>query len=262
MGITIGVLSLKGGVGKTSVVSSLGDVLSGFEKKVLLIDGNVSAPNLGLHLNIIDPEVTIHHVLMRKLNASKAIYKLENFDVLPASITERPTNLLKLRNRIRGLKKNYDIILIDSPPALNEEALGVILASDKLLFVTTPDYPALRTTLKTIRIAKQRGLPVIGLILNKVHSKDFEINIEDIENITKVPVMAVIPHDINILKALSKFIPSTEYKPKSNASNEYKKLAATLIGEKYKAPKFKDFFMRTPKRHEINREVYYERIFK
>ena len=36
----IGVVSLKGGVGKTSVVTSLGDTLSSFGKKVLLIDGN------------------------------------------------------------------------------------------------------------------------------------------------------------------------------------------------------------------------------
>ena len=260
--MVIGVLSLKGGVGKTSIVSSLGDALSGFGRKVLLIDGNVSAPNLGLHLNIIDPEVTINHVLMRKSNASKAICKLDNFDVIPASITERPANLLKLKNRIQTLKKKYDVIIIDSPPALNEESVGVMLASDKLLFVTTPDYPALKTSFKTIRIAQQRGFPIIGLVLNKVHNKDFEINIEDIENIAKVPVMAIIPHDINILKALSNFTPSTSYKPKSDASREYKKLAATLIGEKYNQPKLKDVFVRTPKRHEINREVYYERIFK
>ena len=260
--MTIGVLSLKGGVGKTSVVSSLGDALSGFGRKVLLIDGNISAPNLGLHLNIIDPEVTIHHVLMRKSNASKAIYKLDNFDVIPASITDNPANLLNLRNRIQSLKKKYDVILIDSPPALNEEAMGVILASDKLLLVTTPDYPALKMSVKTIRIAQQRGFPIIGLVLNKVHHKDFEININDVEEMTKIPVMAVIPHDINILKALSNFTPSTTHNPKSDASREYKQLAATLIGEKYKKSKFKDIFMRTPKRHEINREIYYERIFK
>lgn len=262
MGITIGVLSLKGGVGKTSVVSALGDALSGFGRKVLLIDGNFSAPNLGLHLNIIDPEVTIHHVLMRKANASKAIYKLENFDVIPASISGRPINPLKLRNRIRRIKENYDVILIDSPPALNEEAIGVILASDRLIVVTTPDYPTLRMSIKTIRIAKQRGLPIIGLVLNKVHDRNFEMNINDVENMAEVPVMAVIPHDINILKALSEFVPSTTYKPKSDASMEYKKLAATLIGEKYKKSRFKDFFRRTPRMHEINREIYYEQAFK
>lgn len=262
MGITIGVLSLKGGVGKTSVVSALGDTLSGFGRRVLLIDGNFSAPNLGLHLNIIDPEVTIHHVLMRKANASKAIYKLENFDVIPASISGRPINPLKLRNRIRRLKENYDVILLDSPPALDEGAVGVILASDALIVVTTPDYPTLRMSIKAIRVAKQRGTPIIGLVLNKVHSRNFEMDIDDVENMAEVPVMAVIPHDINILKALSEFVPSTTYKPKSDASVEYKKLAAMLIGEKYKEARLKDFFRRTPRRHEINREIYYERVFK
>ncbi len=261
MGMTIGVLSLKGGVGKTSVVSSLGDALSGFGRKVLLIDGNVSAPNLGLHLNVIDPEVTIHHVLMRKANANKAIYKVDNLDVIPASLTENPTNLLKLRNRIRSLKKNYDVILIDSPPALNEEAMGVILASDKLLLVTTPDYPAVKTSIQTIKLAKQQGLPIIGMVLNKVHNKEFEINIGDIEEMAQIPVMAMIPHDVNILKALSNFMPSTKYKPNSNASKEYRKLAATLIGEKYSGRRF-NFLKQTPKRHELNREIYYERIFK
>ncbi len=262
MGITIGVLSLKGGVGKTSVVSALGDALSCFGRRVLLIDGNFSAPNLGLHLNIIDPEVTIHHVLMRKANAAKAIYKLENFDVIPASITGMPVNPLKLRNRIRLLKMKYDMVLIDSPPSLNEEAFGVILASDGLLVVTTPDYPTLRMSIKAIKIAKQRGIPIIGLVLNKVHNKNFEMNIEDIENMAEIPVMAVIPHDINVLRALSNFTPSTSYKPKSDASIEYKKLAATLIGEKYRKKRFKDFFKQKPKRHELNREVYYERVFK
>ncbi len=260
--MTIGVLSLKGGVGKTSVVAALGDTLSSFGKKVLLIDGNFSAPNLGLHLNIIDPEVTIHHVLMRKANASKAIYNLDNFDVIPASISGQPVNPLKLRNRIRRLKENYDIILIDSSPSLDEEALGVMLASDGLLMVTTPDYPTLRMSVKAINVAKQRGTPIIGLVLNKVRSRDFEMDISDVESMTEVPVMAVIPHDVNILKALSEFVPSTTYRPKSAASVEYKKLAATLIGEKYNESGLKSFFRRTPKRPEINREIYYERVFK
>ena len=262
MGITIGVLSLKGGVGKTSVVSALGDALSGFGRKVLLIDGNLSAPNLGLHLNIIDPEVTIQHVLERKANAYKAICKLENFDVIPASIYRKPGNPLKLSNRIGTLKNKYDVVLIDSSPALNEETLGVVLASDGLIAVATPDYPTLRTTVKAIKMAKRRGAPVIGLVLNKVHDKNFEMDIGEIEEMAEVPVMAVIPHDVDVLKSLSEFTPSTRYKPNSKASIEYKKLAATLIGEKYRPKKFGDFFSsRKPKRHEINREVYYDRIF-
>ena len=55
MGKTIGIVSLKGGVGKTTTVVSLGAALAEIGKKVLLIDGNLYSPTLGLHLNIIDP---------------------------------------------------------------------------------------------------------------------------------------------------------------------------------------------------------------
>ncbi len=261
MGKSIGVVSLKGGVGKTSVVVALGAAIAGFNKKVLLVDGNFSAPNLGLHLNIIDPEVTLHHVLSGDSNIKDAVHKLENFDVIPSSIFGGKINPLKLKDKIKFLKRKYDIILLDSSPALNEETLGVMLASDGLLTVTTPDHPTLGMTLKAIKLAKQRDTPIEGLILNKVNNKNFELSLNDIEKTSEVPVMAVIPHDINILRSLSEFTPSTLHRPNSKASEEYKKLAATLIGEKYKPFNFKNFFRITPKRPEINREIYYESIF-
>ncbi|RLG14975.1 hypothetical protein DRN69_03650 [Candidatus Pacearchaeota archaeon] len=262
MGKTIGIISLKGGVGKTSVVGALGYALSDFDKKVLLIDGNLSAPNLGLHLNIINPKITLHNILNRSANARDAICKLDNFDIIPSSLSSNlRINPLKLKDRIKFLKRDYDIILMDSSPALNEETLAVMLASDRLLVVTTPDHPTLSTTIKSVKLAKKRGVPIDGLILNKVHDKNFEISVGEIERITDVPVMAIIPYDINALKAVSNLVPFTQYKSKSKGSIEYKKLAATLIGEKYNPFSFKNLF-KNPSRQEINREIYYERFFK
>ena len=85
----IGVLSLKGGVGKTSVVSALGSAIAGFNKKVLLIDGNLSAPNLGLHLGLVDPKKTLNHVLNRESNVSDAIHEVDGLDVIPSSLFNR-----------------------------------------------------------------------------------------------------------------------------------------------------------------------------
>ena len=265
MGKSIGIVSLKGGVGKTSVVASLGSALSEAGKKVLLIDGNLSSPSLGLHLNIIDPEKTLHHVLNRTANTREAIYKHEEgFHIMPASIFEKTeVNPLKLKDKIKGLKRSYDIILIDSSPSLNEETLAVMLASDEIFVVTTPDHPTLSATIKAVKLAKQRGTPISGLILNKVHNKDFEISLEDIEETLEVPVLAVIPYDVNVLKSLSYMEPYTSHKPKSKGSTEYKKLAGVLIGQKYKQTKLKRIFgWVNPKKQEINREIFYKRVFK
>lgn len=259
MGKILGVVSLKGGVGKTSVVSALGAAMAGFDKKVLLIDGNLSAPNLGLHLKILDPEKTLHDVLARRAHTRDAIHDFGGFHVLPASMYDNSrVSPLKLKDRISNLKRSYDMILIDSSPALNEETLGVMLASDSLIVVTTPDYPTLSTTLKAISLARQRGAKIDGLIINKSHDKKFEMNFSDIEAMAEVPILAVIPHDVDVLKSLSEFKPSTVYKPRSKASEEYLKLAATLIGEKYKKKKFS---FKKPSRQEVNRTIFYESLF-
>ena len=266
MGKTIGVLSLKGGVGKTSSVVALGDAMADLGKKVLLIDGNFSAPNLGLHLNLIDPEVTMNHVLARKTQIKDSIHKLGKFDIIPTAIfNNMKLNPLEIKDKIKPLKKRYDVTLIDSSPSLSEETLAVMLASDGIIVVTTPDIPSISAILKITIIAKKRDVPVLGMIINKANNKHFDLSLDEIEKTIGVPVLAVIPYDINFQKSLSEFKPSTEYRKKSKASVEYRKLAGILVGEKYKDSNWigdlKNFFKISPKRQEINREIYYHRVF-
>ena len=264
MARTIGIVSLKGGVGKTSSVSALGAALADFGKRTLLVDANFSAPNLGIHFNIINPTTTLHDVLAREANISDATYVVDDkFHVIPAGIfNNKQINPFKLKDKLKNVQDRYDIILIDSSPALNYETLAAMLASDELFVVTTPDYATMAMTLKAIRLAKQKRIPVSGLILNKVYNKDFEIPLKDIEETAGVPILAVIPYDINVLRAQSIFTPSTMHNPHSPGSVEYKKLAAILIGEKYRPFNLKELFSRiTPSRQEINRQMYYQGVF-
>ncbi len=264
MGKTIGIVSLKGGVGKTTVVAALGGALSRLGKKVLLVDGNLSSPNLGLHLNIVAPEKTIHDVLNRNAKVREAIQHYPGFDVLPASIFSNiEVNPLKLKDHLKNVKKSYDVILIDSSPSLDEETLGVMLASDEILVVSTPDHLTMSTSLKAAKLAKQRGTPISGIVLNKVHNKEFELSLKDVEEALEIPVMAVIPHDLNVLRSLAAMEPSTFYKPNSEGSREMMKLAAVLIGQKYRENGFLDFFRNlNPSKQEVNREIFYKSVFR
>lgn len=263
MGKTIGIIAIKGGVGKTSTVVALGAALANeFNKSVLLVDANFSAPNLALHLGIVNPETTLHHVLNNRANVEDAIYKTEHgFHIIPGALIHKKVNPFKLKDKINHLKDCYDIILIDSSPALNEEILSTMIASDELFVVTTPDHVTLSTTLRAVRLAKQRKTKIDGLILNKVYNKSFELNLDEIEEAAECNVLAVLPYEIHMLEALSKNTPSTLYKH-TNSTVEYKKFAAALIGEDYKDPSFKSklkgLFIKKPLKQEINRSVFRE----
>lgn len=263
MGKVVGVISLKGGVGKTSSVVSLGAALSSFGKKVLVVDGNFSAPNLGLHLDIIDPEKTIHHALTDEHHINDTIIPTDWFDVIPASVFYNSEyDPLRLKSKLRGLKNKYDIILIDSSPSLNIETAAVMAASDELLVVTTPDYSTLSMTLKAISSAKKRGTPISGLILNKTYGKNFELSLSDIEKTSEVPVMAVIPHDVRVARAQANFEPYVHHAPRSSGTREYHRLARMLVGEREKESRLRELFSRiSPERQEINRQIFYATQF-
>ena len=261
MGKVIGIIAIKGGVGKTTTVANLGAVLSKqFNKSVLVVDANFSAPNLGLHFGVINPEKTLHDALLDKIDIEDAIMPYaDNLHILPSASLSRKVNPFKLKQNIDKIKNKYDIVLIDSSPTLNEEMLSTMVASDELLVVTSPDYPALSTTLRAVRLAKQKKTPITGLILNKVRNKKFELNIEDIEGAAQTPVLAVLPDDIKIIEALSLTRPAAINFERSNAVIEYKKLASSLIGEKYEDKRFsyrlKRLFSKGVPREELNREL-------
>ena len=254
----IGIISLKGGVGKTSSVANLGAALAGFGKKVLVVDANFSAPNLGLHLGLPNPEITLHDVLLNRASINEAIYEHgAGFHLIPGAYISRKVNPLGLKDKIRHLRDHYDAILIDSSPNLNDEMLSTMMASDMLLVVTSPDYPTLSATLRAVRLAKQKKIPISGLILNRVRNKRFELSIQDIEEAAEVPVISVLPEDIRVPESIANTMPVTLHKPKSASAIEYRKLAASLIGEKYEDPRLwpriKSIFKKDIPKENINR---------
>jgi septum site-determining protein MinD len=261
----LGIIAIKGGVGKTTTSANVGAALSDeFMKRVLIVDANFSAPNLGLHLGIVKPEYTLHDVLSDKIDIADAIIKHEyGFDVLPASLVPKKINPYKLKNRLEKIKSEYDYIILDSSPTMNEEILSTMIASDELLVVTTPDYPTLSCTLQAINVAKKKKTNISGLIINKIRNKKFELQLDEIEQATSVPVLAMLPDDVKVLQSLSTTMPLVLESPASEAAVEYKKLCASLIGEHYKDPrtlKRSTRFIGKEKKHELNRQLLSDQI--
>lgn len=245
----IAVMSPKGGVGKTVTTANLAAALAvEFGKKVLAIDTNISTASLGLHLDIFYPKTTIHDTLKKKYDAEKIIHEYhENLHVIPASIkiSKKEKSLRSFRENLQkiigyydkllsGLSKKYDLILLDCAPGFDTEAIAAMHVAGGLLLVTNPDYPSLVTAAKAIQYAKLTKMPVGGIVLNKVMGKSYEITGEEIENALRVKVIERIPFDKKIPKSIANRIPNVLFSPSSKSSKAYRKLAASLIGEKYK----------------------------
>lgn len=256
----IGFISVKGGVGKTTSVANLGFILANnFKKKVLVVDGNFSAPNLALHFGFVKPQYTLHDVLDGKVNIRKAIYEHSSgMHLLPSSLISKKVDYTKFGKHLAGLRSFYDVILIDSSPSFSEEMLATVGASDELFVLTTPDYVTLASTLHAVKVAKQKKTYLSGIIINKVRGKKYELSLDEIQNTTKVPVVSVLHDDEGLLEALAKTKPLAALK-ENNTVIEYKKLAAALIGERYRdsrlTTKVKGLFSKKLSQDEVNRAI-------
>ena len=257
----IGIISIKGGVGKTTCTVNLGAALSStFGKKTLIVDANFSAPNLGLHLGLSRPSLALGDVMRKGIHISQAVHNFEkNLHVIPGALSGRKINPFQLRGKLDEITDNYDSVLLDSSPNLGHEMLSTMLAADELLVVTTPDLPTLSCTMHAVRIARTKRTPILGIILNKVRHRDYELNVEEIENASEAPVLAVLPDEQSINESLALAIPAVFHRPVSNSSVAYNQLAAALAGSSYSDPRvvsrIRRFFARTPSKLEMNRAL-------
>jgi len=231
----------KGGVGKTTLTSNLAAALSDFGEKVIAMDANLTTPNLGLQLGMHLVPHTLHHVLKGESRLKDAIYPHPyGFKVIPASLRINdlkgvdPGRLPEVSFNLMG---KADYIIMDSAAGLGREAISALSASDEIILVTNPNLPAVTDALKILKIAEESNVKVIGVVVNRIQGSKHELPIAGIGRLLGVPIIAEIPEDSNVAKSIATKKPLIEYSPNSPAAVEIKKLAALLIGKKYKPPK-------------------------
>lgn len=234
----IGIISGKGGVGKTTLALNLGLAIHQFDEESIVVDCDLKNSNLGIHLGMYDFPITIHDVLDRNINLYEALHiHSSGLRIIPASISldyfnVDPTYIKDIFDELNAF------VLIDSAPGLGKEVISVIDSSDELLIVTNPEIPALSNAMKLIQILNGLNKRITGIVVNKVRGKPYEIKPMEIESICGVPVIGIVPEDENIRKSLSVKQPVVAYKPFSPASIAFKKIAAKIIEKDYKPPKF------------------------
>jgi len=260
----ISFVSIKGGVGKTTLaVETASSLANDYGKKVLLIDGNFSAPNISLNLGL-QTNSTLHDLLSGKLkNIGNITYETHGFDFIPAALDFKdPVYFLKLRDALDKIRDNYDFIIIDSSPNV-QEVLPVIASSDKIFVVTTPDVSTLVTSMKAARLAQIRKVPIEGIIINKIRHPRFELTLNEIEKTSNIPVVARIQDDKEMLESLFYFKPHNMHKPNSAVSQEIRRFAGSLAGKPERIGWFMKNFSKVGNfgKEKVNREILRQKLY-
>ncbi len=226
-----GIISAKGGTGKTTSAINLAAALNKLGEDVMIVDANFSTPNIGLHLGSAIVPVTLNHVLEGKADARGAIYEHESgLKVLLSSIssTARP-RFEKLQETTKKLKKLSDYIILDSSAGLGKETEVVIKTADELILVTQPEMPSITDALKTIKLAEQLGKEVKGFIVTRHRGRRSEMSIPNIREMLELPLLGIVPEDRKMQKSLRLKNPIVYTHPRSKSSRAYQKIAQKLL---------------------------------
>jgi cell division ATPase MinD len=235
----IGIVSGKGGVGKTTITANLGAVLAQvFSKRVTVVDCNITASHLGLYLGMYYSPATLNKVLRGEVSIEEAIYQhFSGMKVIPASLSLNEVegiDIMQLKETIAPIFDKNDVVILDTSPALGRESIAALKASEEVIYVTTPFLPSVLDIVRAHEVVKEFGAKPLGIVLNMVGRGRHEMTKAEIEQLTGMSVMASIPYDKNVDKSVANKMPVVNLNPYTAASKAFFKLGATVLGIPYK----------------------------
>ncbi len=234
----IGVVSGKGGVGKTVTSLNLGLALHNFGEQVTVVDADTTVSNIGLHLGYYTFPNELQDVLDGEVDIKKATYMHHTgLNIIPSSIKveSMDSDISKLKDMLKWIDGT---VIVDAPPGLDKYSRKVLEACDDIVLVTNPEIPTVTNALKVGRVATDMKKNLLGVVVNRVSGSKCELSVPEVEMMCECPVLGTIRDDPIVKQSIFEKVPVVANKPYSSTSIQYKKLAAKMIGKTYEPPRY------------------------
>lgn len=240
----------KGGTAKTTSTLNVAAALGERGRRVLAIDLDPQASlSMAIGVDIAGIERSVYDLLLEEsLDPATVVVSttIPGVDLIPShpDLAAAELELLNVLERERQLAHRladadlsaYDIVLIDSPPALNILSINILVASNELIIPIEPhplSLMVLRRLFDTLgRIRRLNpGLRVDGFLPTKVHhSSRLATDMLDTlaEEFPDLPLLPAIPLSVKGAESTAERISVLQYMPRSPVAAAYREVGAWI----------------------------------
>lgn len=242
LGRVFTVASASGGCGKTFYATNFAAYLTrATGARVLLLDLDLQFGEVATTLHL-QPERTIAELAEeqdpRAMLGEYVVGHTSGFSVLCAPKDPMAAERIGPREAtliLEAARAEFDIVVVDTPPSLNEVVLAALDQSQSLVVMATMDLPSLKNLRVFLKTLEKLNLAAedVSIVVNKAES-GAGIDLGDVEPLYPQGFAAVLPYSREVSRSLNLGTPVVQGNPASEISQRLiesaKKLAPPAPG--------------------------------
>ncbi|MDQ6846974.1 MAG: P-loop NTPase [Candidatus Dormibacteraeota bacterium] len=227
---TVLVFSGKGGDGKSVVATNLATAVALRGGRVALVDLNLQYGDVGVLLHLESHPISIDALTQQGDAVDSAVLEdalatsEHGVRTLLAPTSPESSDLVSaagLEAILAQLSRTHDVVVVDSPPHLEERVVRVMEVAQQILLVSSFGITSVKDAKVTLRLLQSLGIPPdrVALVVNQTRPR-LTFSAEEIERTLRFPILSNLPFEPRMEETIESGRPMVVSEPRSGFSRQ------------------------------------------